>query len=186
MEKYFQIGQISAGWICGKLTDGKSTVYFSNSYITNFLDDFMLALLTILNEYPADEHKEVFRTVEEPTASIWKVAVVPDNLITIHIDSFSSMECEELIRSEHLCFPKASFLQDFITEMERILNKFGLYGYRMEWDSEFPLSLFLKLKSVYEKTDVMSVSEISEMENQGVIASCTSLEKECKMLQSCL
>lgn len=182
MERNIQIGQISAGWINGKITDGKSTVYFSNSYITNFLDDFMLAILTVLGEYPADEHKEVFRTVEEPTASIWRLSINPNDCISICIDVFSSLEFKNFIHQDYLCFKITPFLQDFIAEMKCILNKFGLYGYRLEWGAEFPLSLFLKLKSIADENDAMSLSVIPEAENLGFEADCTCFSAECKII----
>ena len=38
----FHIHSISAGWMQGQISDGEKTHYFDYSYITNFLDDFIL------------------------------------------------------------------------------------------------------------------------------------------------
>ena len=57
MDKSFSIEEVNAGWIRGNLSGEGGKIFFDASYITNFLDDFMLALLTALGKWPADERK---------------------------------------------------------------------------------------------------------------------------------
>ena len=60
-DRCIQITRISVGWIDGIIQDEHTKIVFSNSYFDNFLDDFMLAVLTVLSEYPSDYHKETLR-----------------------------------------------------------------------------------------------------------------------------
>ena len=44
--------------------------------------------------------------------------------------------------------------------MDSVLQRYGLFGYRMEWESEFPLSLFLKIKDIASGKNALSLSVI--------------------------
>ena len=44
--------------------------------------------------------------------------------------------------------------------MDAVLHRFGLLGCRKEWDSDFPLSLFLKIKDIAAANNALSRSVV--------------------------
>ena len=71
-------------------------------------------------------------------------------------------------------------------EQERVtdalLRRFGLLGYRLEWESEFPLSLYLKIRDIASGQCKLSVSALPEEENCGMVAQCSDFAAECSNL----
>lgn len=162
------ISRLSVGWIDGIIQDGKTKIFFSNSYLQNFPDDLMLAVLTVLGEYPADYHKETFRAEMEPTSAKWNFSLVGQD-IHIHVIEYDGYESENILSDKTVILNKDKFLQDFIEEMDSVLQRYGLFGYRMEWESEFPLSLFLKIKDIASGKNALSLSVIIPgEENNGI------------------
>ena len=56
----FQVWQISAGWFRGCITDSQTKIFFDNSWMTNFPEDLMLAILCTLGELPDEKNRTVF------------------------------------------------------------------------------------------------------------------------------
>ena len=178
----FHIHSISAGWIFGQISDGNKIHYFDYSYITNFLDDFMLALLTVGGHWPTDERKHRFRTELEPGIEYWTVSKVQDKL-HIHIetyeDGYTKIPCKEVL----LVCEYQKFLEDFITEMERVVSVFGFLGYRVNWTYEFPIALFLKLKDSSKDTHTLSYETLPAENNMGLEVQVTDFASERELLR---
>ena len=77
---------------------------------------------------------------------------------------------------------KDAFLRDFVSETDALLRRFGLLGYRLEWESEFPLSLYLKIRDIASGQCKLSVSALPEEENCGMEAQCSDFAAECSNL----
>jgi len=155
-----KINDISAGWIMGEITDGIETLYFRNSYISNFPDDFMLALLTAIGKYPDDERKNKFRAECEPVNCEWELSVSGEENLNIVVTSYENIHTDKIIGKKELKLDKNAFLRDFVAEMQEVLSEMGLYGYRLEWGHEFPLSLFVRLRNSLEDGEKISALSI--------------------------
>lgn len=177
------IDRISSGWIDGTIHDEQTKIVFSNSYLQNFLDDFMLAILTVFDEYPADEHKETFRAEMEPISAKWNFSAIGQD-IYIQVIEYDCYESSNILSDKTVVLNKAAFLYDFISEMDSVLQRFGLFGYRMEWESEFPLSLFLKIKDIVSGKNALCLSVvIPKEENAGIEANGSDFSVECNILK---
>lgn len=183
-DRCIQITRISVGWIDGIIQDKHTKIYFSNSYMDNFLDDFMLAFLTVLNEYPADEHKETFRATIEPASAKWNFSLVGQDIHIHEIVYESYNDPETILSDKTVILNKDVFLQDFIAEMESVLQRYGLFGYRMEWESEFPLSLFLKIKDIASGKNDLRLSVINPgADNKGIEITGSDFSVECGIMK---
>ncbi|MBP0958085.1 MAG: hypothetical protein J5997_12065 [Oscillospiraceae bacterium] len=180
-EKSFKIYQISAGWIMGYISDGENTISFCASYLSNFLDDLMSGLIYILGRSPRDEPKNSFRVFEEPAYSIWNMGTSSEQLI-FHAVTYESQKSDKEIDNKTVQIKKETFINDLIDEMQDILQRFGLYGFRFEWGYEFPLSLFLQLKDIRDKTQLLTLSEKDGSHNLGLEYCSSSFECECEFL----
>ena len=179
-----QITRISVGWIDGIIQDEQTKIFFSNSYMDNFLDDFMLAVLTILGEYSPDEHKETFRATIEPDSAKWSFSLVGQDIHIHEIVYGCYNDPESILSDKTVILNKDVFLQDFIAEMESVLQRYGLFGYRMEWESEFPLSLFLKIKDIASGKNELSLFVINPGENnKGIEIKGSDFSVECDILK---
>ena len=148
MDRTFSIDGIFAGWIHGAISDGDNRFDLVASYITDFTNDFMLALLTALGEWDTDERKDRFKVEIEPSVSKWKVSLEGKELV-FDIATFESEFAEREKWHDIVRVDKDRFLDDFLNTMSDVLHKFGLLGYRKEWSYEFPLSLYLKLYDLH-------------------------------------
>ena len=69
--------------------------------------------------------------------------------------------------------------------MDAVLHRFGLLDCRMEWDSEFPLSLFLKIKDIAAGNNALSRSVVIPPEqNFGAEAAGSDFAAECVLIQT--
>lgn len=177
----FHIHSISSGWILGQISDGNNTHHFDNSYLTNFLDDFMLALLTVGGQWPADEGKHEFRTELEPAIEHWTLSRNLDQL-HIHIKTYEDEATKVADEEVTLVCDYRSFLAEFISEMERVLSIYGLVGYRENWTFEFPVSLYLKLKDIAGDKNNLSYRTLSAEDNCGCEVRVTDYTAEKDLL----
>lgn len=177
----FKIQSISAGWILGQLSDGNNTHYFNYSYITNFLDDFMLALLTVGGAWPEDEGRHKFRTELEPAIERWTVSKEQDEL-RIHIETYKDSQSKSAHDEITLTCNYIMFLNSFLAELERVLESFGLVGYRENWTYEFPVSLYLKLKDIAGGKDKLDYKTLSSEDNCGTEVQVSDYDKEIELL----
>lgn len=148
MERTFNIDGIYAGWIVGNISDSNDSYYFHASYLTDFPNDLMLALLTALGDWDPDERKDRFKVEMEPAVSKLQISLEGKELV-FDIATFESEHAEREKRHDIVRVDKDRFLDDFLSTMSDVLHKFGLLGYRKEWSYEFPLSLYLKLYDLH-------------------------------------
>ena len=180
MNKTFSIRQIISGWMTFIIWDGRKEYFYDVSYLTNFPDDFMMALLTAVGRWPEDERKNRFTTDEEPRFSEWEVSSEGDDLVFRVVAYESSIRKE---KSEEIVIrvKRDDFLEDFLSEMSDVLRRFGLLGFRTEWSYEFPLSLFLSLKNAYDgRLDPVTWKDGSD--NMGREYRSTDFAKEKEMM----
>ena len=180
-EKSIKIDQISAGWIMGYISDGENTISFCASYLSDFLDDLMSGLIYVLGRSPQDEPKNSFRMFEEPAYSIWNMGTSNQRLI-FHVVTYESQKSDKEIENKTVQIKTETFLNDLIDEMQDILQRFGLYGFRYEWGYEFPLSLFLQLKDIRDNTQLLTLSVKYGSDNLGLEYCASSFEGECDFL----
>ena len=183
MNKYFSIKQISCGWIAFTICDDSKEFYYDVSYMSNFPDDFMLALLTAVGQWPKDERHNRFTTDEEPTFSEWEVSSDGNDLV-FDVVEYESLEKKKKQGEVSIRVNRNSFLKDFLNEMDGVLNRYGLLGFRKEWEFEFPLSLYLCLKDYYlGQSNPIVKKEISDdWNNLGSEYQSTDFNLEKKMM----
>lgn len=182
MDKSFSIEQVNAGWIRGSLAGDGGKIFFDASYLTNFLDDFMLGLLTALGKWPADERKNVFRVEEEPAVSMWDISLMNDCFL-FHVTTYKSADDREVLSDSFVSVEREKFLKDFIGEMTGILKRFGLFGFRSEWVlHEFPLSLYLMLNDAAGNNS-LTVTKREGSDNCGMEYKSTDFGAELRLLE---
>ena len=182
MDKSFSIEEVNAGWIRGNLSGEGGKIFFDASYITNFLDDFMLALLTALGKWPADERKNIFRVEEEPAVLVWDISLKNDSFL-FHVTTYKSADDRNVLSDGSVRVKREKFLKDFIGEMSGILKRFGLFGFRSEWVlHEFPLSLYLMLKDAAGNNS-LTVAKRDGSDNCGREYESTDFEAELRLLK---
>lgn len=177
-----QIYSVCAGWIDGCIAEGNMKYYFNYSYLHDFLSDLMTALLTVHGEWAADERKENFYAVLEPGKEFWKVSL-DNGILEIKISQkYINTDGDEI--SEEVCFrfDDKLFLNDFLAEMKALLKKYGLLGYKTEWEYEFPLSLLLKLADISDGNNRLKLSDVPSEENMGLDSVMSDFSAEADIL----
>jgi len=186
MSEFFKIDQVSSGWFEGVVTDKSKSIYFSASYLTDFPNDLMNAMLYALGRIPKDgDGKDSFKIEYEPAVGKWNISIDNDNfIITEKIYDDDNFKKETV--STTVIVPKDFFLHDFLMEMKKIINMFGLIGYRTEWGYEFPLSLYMQLWDVFRKNKDLIIKEkvVDGPENLGVNYEMTDFVRECEIILS--
>ena len=179
----FQVMGLYAGWIDGTLECGGDSHFFSYSYLTNFFDDLMKALLYVDGHWPQDERVDAFRAECEPAVQDWMLQKEGDSL-TIRIVTYDSEYSKEIKKTQTFFVSYQEFLGAFIQGMREMLQKYGLYGYRREWQSaEFPMGLFVKLVAVYRGEDAGILHVVTAEENFGTEVQASDLEQELELLR---
>lgn len=178
----FKIMSISAGWLMGEISDGQHTHFFDYSYLTDFMDDFMLALLTVHGDWPEDEGKNRFKAELEPAIDRWTVSKEQDEL-HINIKTYGDVLSKSVDEEINLTCDYYDFLNDFIKEMDRVLSCYGLIGYRENWTYEFPLSLYLKLKNICKSKNHMEYKTLSADDNCGTEVLVSNYSREIELLR---
>lgn len=179
----FKIYSISAGWIEGCLKDSKKKYYFDYSYLTNFTEDLMKALLCVFTDISEQENTNNFRAVWEPAEDAWKISL-EKNKLYINIKNYEDDITAEYDEDITLEFNALDFLQDFINEMNKIIKKYGLLGYRKSWGYEFPTSLLLKLQDICSNNNILQIDVLTEEENFGRETEKTNLSSEIELLNN--
>lgn len=186
MSEYFHIHRISAGWFEGSITDKSNQIFFDASYITDFPTGLMNAMLYALGRLPKDEEEKAsFRSEYEPAIGKWHISK-KGNSFVIHEFLFPDDFTEKASDSSTVSVPIDAFLHDFLSEMRRIINMFGLVGYRSEWGHEFPLSLYLQLWDVYQKGEHFITKEVIAEGSQNMRTNyqMTDFAKECDVISA--
>lgn len=181
----FHILRIASGSIMGEMKNSSQTHFFDYSYMTNFLEDFMKALLYVHGDWAQDEYVNQFKTVWEPSTEKWNMTFSKDKLF-VNIKEYEDMDTREYRGEKTLEFNYYEFLEAFIIEMKEMLDKYGLLGYRDSWGEEFPISLYLKLVDISRKTNKIELKTISQKNNMGFEASKTDIGMEVTVINEIL
>lgn len=75
------------------------------------------------------------------------------------------------------------FVQSLIDGLVSLLKRIGLYGYYVEWNEEFPLSLLLKLYDIIQPNERLNLQTLSLEETQGRGGSASDLSIELNLLK---
>lgn len=179
----FQILRISSGWIMGEMQDDSLKHFFDYSYINDFVNDLMLALIYAHSDLTDDGPNNSFAAHLEPATDIWELECENDSLHVV-IKSYKDFESKKLETVKEFHFDYFEFLNSFLEAMTCILKKYGLLGYRESWSYEFPVSLYLKLIDIYNSSNDMKFHIVSEKDNLGAEAVKTDIQLEMKILES--
>ena len=158
---------VHVGWIEGRIMSNEKDIYFSYSWITNFLDDLLKAVLYI-GGHIEDTNLEKFTAESEPAVDDWLLSK-KENVLMIDIKSYENNTRKELIENIIIQCDYYDFIKSLFNALTKLIEKIGLYGYRIEWDEEFPLALYLKLYDIVNNTHFFDLKEltIEESYKQG-------------------
>lgn len=142
MKKCFSIEKIEYGWFkAGIYADGQE-ISIDASYFEDFVSSFINGLLCALGLLPQDDAITICEE-RETEHVLWQVNCVRNFLqfcaITYDVDIEKSRVT--------LTVDRESFLNDFISEFDRILAIDGFDGFKENWYLEFPKELYAKLKT---------------------------------------
>lgn len=180
-DRCFEISHISEGSISGFLRDDEREIFFDNGSGEDFIDDFMLAVLTVAGIHPAVEHRESFWAELEPMMAKWAF-FGSNSRIRVTVTTYDNSRTVQE-KSESLTLDKETLMRDVAEVLGDVLEKFGLCGYRHEWGHEFPLSLYLQLKDAVSGDAKTSLTkQISANENMGMPADGSVLSEELSLI----
>lgn len=179
----FKIYSISAGWIAGYIKDDKNKYSFDYSYLTNFTEDLMKALLYVFTDILELKNANNFRAVWEPAEDAWNISL-EKNKLYINIKNYEDDITAEYDEDITLEFNSFDFLEDFVNEMNEVIKNYGLLGYRKSWGYEFPTSLLLKLQDICSNHNTLNIDIIAENENFGCETEKTSFHSEIESLNN--
>jgi hypothetical protein len=103
--------------------------------------------------------------------------------LVINIKSYESEYCDKVEREIHLTFDFYEFIVEFVQEMDRILERYGLVGYRENWSYEFPVGLYLMLKNICKGQNRLAISKLVAEQHFGTDATVSDLDKELELLR---
>ena len=178
----FKIESISAGWIMGEIGDGRQQYVFDYSYISDFMNDFMKALLSATGEWE-DYSKwyDELRGELEPAIDVWNVRRKSDELI-IDIRNYEDSDSDIVEDEITLTFVFDEFLKEVVQALENVMQHYGFVGYRESWGYEFPIGMYLMLKNICHGKTKLTVNE--ESENQyGLDETVSDFDKELELLK---
>ncbi len=160
----FRVLNLSFGWCRVEILINDKRIEYNASYLgSNPLATFIEAC----EEFMVEDGPYYITWEKEP--GTLKIDLNLDENRMLHLDIIDSNneenECHESI-------PYDSFLQAVISEGFRVLNAFGLYGYRRSWQNQtdFPLTSLLHI-----------TEECKEMWKGD--SCCTDISKEIECLQ---
>ena len=153
------------GWATCIVEINGQKLEYTASYLSDCLSDFLRSLM-LLNSLcvPKDE---VRRETEcqwegEPDGIVWSFELKEKNLLTIEATYYENAFIEDQTRTilKTEC-PYDEFIKTVIRELDALIKKHGLIGYREEWyDFDFPLTAFLKLKQSIIHKQAYPVREV--------------------------
>lgn len=164
----FHIQNLAYGWCRVIMLINEKEVYFNAEYMgPNPLASLVDACAELM-EMPGKYHIKWFDKF-----MILKIDMELDESNMLHLDITDQREDGSEIYGEwHEVIPFESFVSEIISEGFRVLNAFGLYGYRQSWQNhtDFPLTNLLRI-----------TGKCKEMW-QGD-SCCTDISKEIECLQ---
>lgn len=150
---------LEAGWIKGEIVTEEKKMYFDYSWISNFLNDLLKATLSI-GGYIEGMNREKFTAYWEPAIDDWLLYKKENNLI-IQINCFEDETRKKQIETTKIQCDYIEFIKTLFDGLTKLIKRVGIYGYRTEWDEEFPLSLYLKLYDIIYDKNYLDLKEWS-------------------------
>lgn len=145
-----------AGWANCHIEINSKEHSFTPSYLTNALGDLLQALLEVNPLYTekayADDGSGFFWD-EEPEEIEWNFRYLDDGKMLLRITSYEAVSDTEILKKVALSTECSydKFLGEVLNEVEKILEEYGIVGYKNMWIAhDFPLSAFLQLKYYLE------------------------------------
>ena len=142
------------GWAEGFIEINSQRCEFNPSYLTNALGDLLDSLAKLLT-FQLNSNKKKFNTVffdwnEEPNGLEWVLTRLEDEKVSLLIKSYADIDSKKdeqgAVVVNTIC-TLSDLLTEIIKEMDSLLTKHGIVGYRETWAAHnFPLSSYLKLK----------------------------------------
>ena len=145
----------------------------------------MLAILCTLGELPDERNRMAFYAELEPSRAECELSADAENLSVHETVYENGSQTAAVLEDQTAVFDKNLFLRDFTAEMDDVLQRFGLLGYRSEWGSEFPVSLYLKIRDLAACQQTISCDdEVPAADNMGEEAVRSDFAAERRMLDS--
>lgn len=179
----FEFHTIDAGWIHGVIKSEEIKYYFGYSWISNFLNDIMRGLLNA-GHFFEDFYRDynAFTAYCEPAIDDWKLRKDGDKL-TITIHSYEDETRAVVMEQVQIKCDYDEFIKAFVIGMAAIIKKIGLYGYRVEMEEEFPLSLFLKLYDISMQSTRIKEKELTLDETYGRGGHASNINAELEIMR---
>lgn len=178
-----EINTIDAGWIHGVIKKDELHYYFGYSWISNVLNDIMKGLLIVGGFF--EDHQlnhDQFTAYCEPAIDDWKF-YKDENTLMITIHSYEDESRAMLMEQVQIQCGYDEFIKAFVIGMTTIIKKIGLYGYRVEMEEEFPLSLFLKLYDISRQTSRIKEKELTFDETYGRGGHASNINAELEIIR---
>ena len=166
MEKKFKfrVKNLSFGWCRVVMLINDKRIEYNASYLgPNPLATFIDACADLMD----DDGKYYITWVKEPGTLDFEMLLDQNRML--HFDIIDSNHKDDVF---HEVIPFGSFVDAIISEGFRVLNAFGLYGYKRSWqnDEDFPLTNLLRITG--------KCKEIWKGDS-----CCTDISKEIEILQ---
>ncbi|MBP1995516.1 hypothetical protein [Paenibacillus eucommiae] len=182
----FEYKLTGLGWADGYIEIDKSECYFTASYLSNALNDFLDALLNIIPGCVPDDELKVSSSFEweaEPAGTQWTLTRLEDGNIHVKVVFYSDLylKFDPEIQVDSICSTN-DFVNAVVKELEILIRTHGIIGYRKCWSNhDFPISSFLILKNFsLNNTHI----EVTDYEHKGCQLVKTDLGDDIKLLLS--
>jgi hypothetical protein len=184
MELNFEYRLSGLGWADGFIEKDGNTCYFTTSYITNALNDFLDALVSVIPSCVPDDELKTSNTFEwyaEPSGTQWTLTRQNEGTIHIKVVTYRDIDLKldpKLEIDAH--FNIVDFVNVVVKELDILIKTHGIVGFKKCWDAhDFPLSSFLILKHFYmTKTNFDAMN----YEEKGCQLIKTDINKDLELL----
>lgn len=172
------------GWADGLIEIDPNICYFTTSYMTNALDDFLKALLHLIPACVPDYESKaqtIFDWYAEPAGTMWTLSRINEDNIHIKIVSYKDIDHKQDPETEidSTC-RTIDFVETVVKSLDLLIKTHGIVGFKECWyEHDFPLSSFLKLKNFYITSTNFSVIEY---EDKGCQLAKTDINKDIELL----
>ena len=161
----FHVQNLSFGWCRVLMLINDEEVWFNAEYMGDNPLSSLIDVCVELKEQGGDYHLKWFDRF-----IVLKIGLSLDETGMLHLDIVNQHETGREIYGEwHETIPFDTFVNAIIAEGFRVLNAFGLYGYRRSWQNhtDFPLTNLLRLTGKCDE----------------IWKGCTDIAKEMAVLQ---
>jgi hypothetical protein len=123
---------------------------FDVTYVTDCLRNLLNALMYLNPDCVSKDDGLRTNTScqwdAEPCITAWNFTSKPDGMLHVIVTHEVEGKIGNITDIDTEC-SYDSLLEVIIREVDSVIKKYGIVGYKENWDHEFPLSTFLKLKN---------------------------------------